>query len=232
MANLAVNTLLQSHQVSELEGAAGSIAFDAIQQTSLEDMVSGQPGAAASLASYDETALCTVAFRIMKTMVHGWLRDVTTYHNVFADYQIMHYYRWLCSPSALLYDPALRRTLNGLMKKLFLQLMSEFKRLGAVIVHANYNQIVICTKKTRIVDAVTYVDYVTNTIKSNDLFHGVELSYKQCWQLIMWLDTANHGGVKGKIPEALEGENSENTEEDDVSWQLHQIRRILRRRLR
>ncbi|XP_041470272.1 DNA polymerase epsilon catalytic subunit A-like isoform X2 [Lytechinus variegatus] len=215
MANLAVNTLLQSHQVSELEGAAGSIAFDAIQQTSLEDMVSGQPGAAASLASYDETALCTVSFRIMKTMVHGWLRDVTAYHNVFADYQIMHYYRWLCSPSSLLYDPALRRTLNGLMKKLFLQLMSEFKRLGAVIVHANYNQIVICTKKTRIVDAITYVDYVTNTIKSNDLFHGVELSYKQCWQLLMWLDTANHGGVKGKIPESLEGDNNENHDDDD-----------------
>ena len=100
-------------------------------------------------------------------------------------------FRWLRSPSALLYDPALRRTLNGLMKKLFLQLMSEFKRLGAVIVHANYNQIIVCTKKRRIVDAITYVDYVMNTIKSNDLFHGIELTYKQCWQLLMWLDTVS-----------------------------------------
>ncbi|XP_071480194.1 DNA polymerase epsilon catalytic subunit A-like [Diadema antillarum] len=216
MASLAVNTLLQSHHVSELEGGAGSIAFDAIQQTSLEEMVSGQPGAAASLASYDETALCTVAFRIMKSMVHGWLRDVTAYSNVFADYQIMHFYRWIRSPSALLYDPALRRSLNGLMKKLFLQLMSEFKRLGAVIVHANYNQIVLCTKKRRVVDALTYVDYVTNTIKSSDLFHGIDLTYKQCWHFLMWLDTANHGGVKGRIPASLTGENGEESEEDVV----------------
>jgi len=29
--------------------------------------------------------------------------------------------RWLRSPSSLLYDPALRRTLHNLMKKLFMQ---------------------------------------------------------------------------------------------------------------
>lgn len=31
------------------------------------------------------------------------------------------FYRWLRSPNALLYDPALRRTLHNLMKKLFMQ---------------------------------------------------------------------------------------------------------------
>ena len=38
--------------------------FDLIPQTSLEDMVQGQ-GAATMLASYDETALCSVAFRYL-----------------------------------------------------------------------------------------------------------------------------------------------------------------------
>ena len=31
--------------------------------------------------------------RIMKSMVAGWIRDVTTYQNVFADHQIIHFYR-------------------------------------------------------------------------------------------------------------------------------------------
>jgi len=31
--------------------------------------------------------------RIMKLMVQSWIRDVTTYQNVFADQQIMHFYR-------------------------------------------------------------------------------------------------------------------------------------------
>lgn len=39
---LAVNTLLQSHHVNDIEGTAGSVAFDAMPQTSLEDMLGGQ----------------------------------------------------------------------------------------------------------------------------------------------------------------------------------------------
>ena len=31
----------------------------------------------------------------MKSMVAGWIRDVTTYQNVFADHQIIHFYRYL-----------------------------------------------------------------------------------------------------------------------------------------
>lgn len=59
--------------------------------------------------------------RILKSMVVGWVREITQYHNVYADNQVMHFYRWLCSPCSLLYDPALHRTLHNMMKKVFLQ---------------------------------------------------------------------------------------------------------------
>lgn len=39
---LAVNTLLQSHHVNDIEGTAGSVAFDAMPQASLEEMLGGQ----------------------------------------------------------------------------------------------------------------------------------------------------------------------------------------------
>ena len=119
IASLAVNTLMQSSHVNDIEGAS-SVSFDVMQPTSVEDMMQGQ-GAATMLATYDETALCSVAFRIMKAMVQSWIRDVTQYQNVFADNQIIHFYRWLRSSEALLYDPALRRVLHNLMKKLFMQ---------------------------------------------------------------------------------------------------------------
>ena len=61
------------------------------------------------------------ASRILKSMVVGWVREITQYHNVYADNQVMHFYRWLRSPSSLLYDPALHRTLHNMMKKVFLQ---------------------------------------------------------------------------------------------------------------
>ena len=57
--------------------------------------------------------------------------------------------RWLHTPSVLLYEPSLCRLIHGLMKKLFLQLIGEFKHLGSTIVYANYNKIIVCTKKRR-----------------------------------------------------------------------------------
>lgn len=59
--------------------------------------------------------------RILKSMVVGWVREITQFHNVYADNQVMHFYRWLRSPSSLLFDPALHRTLHNMMKKVFLQ---------------------------------------------------------------------------------------------------------------
>ena len=58
----------QSAHVNDYEGAS-AMNFDLIPQTSLEDMVQGQ-GAATMLASYDETALCSVAFRSVCFKTH------------------------------------------------------------------------------------------------------------------------------------------------------------------
>lgn len=54
----------------------------------------------------------------MRTMVQYWLKDIALFGNAFADMQIIHFYRWLQSPNSLLYDPAIRRTLQAYMKKL------------------------------------------------------------------------------------------------------------------
>jgi DNA polymerase epsilon subunit 1 len=62
-------------------------------------------------------------------------------------------YRWLKLSEAKMYDPALFRMVQYMMKKVFIQLVSEFKRLGAVIISTNLNKLVIGTKKTHIDDA-------------------------------------------------------------------------------
>ncbi|XP_028851833.1 DNA polymerase epsilon catalytic subunit A isoform X2 [Denticeps clupeoides] len=198
--SLAVNTILQSQHINDMEGGASmGISFDVIQQTSLEDMMSGNQ-AANAVASYDETALCSNTFRIMKSMVVGWVREITQYHNVYADNQVMHFYRWLRSPSSLLFDPAMHRTLHNMMKKLFLQLVAEFKRLGSTVVYGNFNRIILCTKKRRIEDAIAYVEYITNSIHSREIFHSLSITFSRCWEFLLWMDPANFGGVKGKLP--------------------------------
>ncbi|NP_035262.2 DNA polymerase epsilon catalytic subunit A [Mus musculus] len=201
--NLAVNTILQSHHVNDMEGAGSmGISFDVIQQASLEDMVTGNQ-AASALANYDETALCSSTFRILKSMVVGWVKEITQYHNIYADNQVMHFYRWLQSPCSLLHDPALHRTLHNMMKKLFLQLIAEFKRLGSSVVYANFNRIILCTKKRRIEDALAYVEYITNSIHSKEIFHSLTISFSRCWEFLLWMDPSNYGGIKGKVPSSI-----------------------------
>ena len=208
---LAVNTLLQAHAVQELEGTAGAVAFDTALQTNLEELMSG---GGASLASYDKTALAAPAFRVLRTMVAAWLRDVSQRKNIYADYQIVHFYRWLRSPSSLLYDPALRKTLLQLMKKLFLQLVAEFRRLGAVVVYADFNKIILNTKKRTVTDAVSYVKYITDNIKNKEIFHSIEMTVVQAWDLLLWCDPANFGGIHSDMAE-LEDRQETLAEEED-----------------
>jgi len=121
---LAVDTLLQAPHVHDIEGTAATVAFDNMPQASLEEMMGNTPGP--TLANYDETALCSAAFRVLRSMVAYWLKDVSVNANVMADYQLVHFYRWLRSSHALLYDPALKKSLHNLMKKLFIQVIHVF----------------------------------------------------------------------------------------------------------
>ena len=92
LEGLAVNTLLQSNHINDHEGAAGtSTSFDCAPQASLEELIGGTGNA--SLSVYDEAALCSSAFKILRGVVYAWLMDVTTHQNYHADLQLQHFYR-------------------------------------------------------------------------------------------------------------------------------------------
>ncbi len=62
-------------------------------QASLEELMEGT--GAASLTVYDEAALCSSAFKVLRGLVHTWLNEVSTHHNHYADLQLQHFYRWV-----------------------------------------------------------------------------------------------------------------------------------------
>lgn len=72
-------------------GTNFAVAFDQMPQSSLEDMVTAVKH---SLPSYDESALCSSAFRILRATVNTWLRDVVQHKNAFADLQLVQFYRY------------------------------------------------------------------------------------------------------------------------------------------
>ncbi|XP_024876270.1 DNA polymerase epsilon catalytic subunit A [Temnothorax curvispinosus] len=222
--SLAVNALLQYHHIHDIDGTSTFVAFHTQQRPSVQDMAVGGD-AATVIPSYDEITLCNPAFKTLRSMVNAWLLEVSVYKNVFADYQLIHFYRWLRSPSALLYDPALRRTLHTYMKKLYIQLIAEFKTLGCIIVFANFNKIIVCTKKRSVNDALGYIEFVVQTIRNKELFHSIEITFDQCWEYIIWLDLHNHAGIKGQLTrDDAEDENTENDDDDApqimMNWSL------------
>lgn len=90
MDSLAINTLLQSHHVNDIEGTSTNIAFDAAPVMSVENIANNKSNI---LPTYDDTALCGEAFKLLRSMANVWLRDVSLYRNMFADFQIIHFYR-------------------------------------------------------------------------------------------------------------------------------------------
>lgn len=207
--SLAVSALLQAAKIQDMEGASSAITFDVIPQASLDEMIGTNTSSA--LPSYDETALCSNAFRVMRQMVNTWLKEVSVHRNMYSDYQIVHFYRWVRSSRAFLYDPALRRALNTLMRKLFLQIVAEFQRLGAEIIYADFTKIIINTGKKTVVDGISYADYVVKSIRNKELFHSVHLSFQQCWDFLLWLDTANYAGIRGDLPSEVQSSQNTNT---------------------
>lgn len=85
--HLAVDALLKSNQVNEMEGGA-LLGFE-------PDINSGASTSAGE-GSYDEATSCAPAFRVLKQLIQRCLTDAVTSGNVYADSLLQHLYRWLC----------------------------------------------------------------------------------------------------------------------------------------
>ena len=115
----------------------------------------------------------------------------------------IHVFRWIHSPSSFLFEPAICRMIHKLMKKMFLQLIGEFRRLGSTIIYADFSKIVVCTKKKSMSDASAYIQFILSSIKSRELFHSLTMEPTRCWEYLWWMDQANHGGMSAKLPMSL-----------------------------
>ncbi|KAK8679767.1 hypothetical protein V6N13_145203 [Hibiscus sabdariffa] len=150
--NLAVDALIKSNQVNEMEGGA-LLGFD-------QDVHSGN-----EQCGFDEATACAAAFRVMKQLINRCLADAVSSENVFADAILQHLYRWLCSPQSKLHDPALHRILHKVMQKVFALLLAEFRKLGATIIFADFSKVIIDTGKYDITAAKAYCNSLLKTLQ-------------------------------------------------------------------
>ncbi|KAL6634447.1 hypothetical protein ACP70R_027118 [Stipagrostis hirtigluma subsp. patula] len=206
--HLAVNSLLKSSQVDDMEG--GSISSFG------NDM---PPGPHAADTEFDDASLCVPAFQVLKQLIQRCISDAVSSGNVYADAILQHLYRWLCSPRSKLHDPALHRLLHNVMKKVFALLLAEFRKLGANVIFANFSKIIIDTGKMDLPSAHAYCDSLLKTLQTRDLFEWIELEPLHYWHSLLFMDQYNYGGIQAKTQNA-DCSDSENDIDIISSWNI------------
>lgn len=199
MRNLAVDAVLQSSLVNELEGSGGATSFDSVSHT-LEEYANGDSHASVTLG---DSVLSPQTFFILKNMVKGWMLDTARSTDSPADVAIAYFWRWISSPSSHMYDLGIHRFVHGLMLKTFFQIQAEFKRLGSSVIYADFGQLLLLTSKPP-GNAAAYATYITTAVMSNELFKHLQLHTDRYYDFLLYLDSANQGGIVCVDPKAKE----------------------------
>jgi DNA polymerase epsilon subunit 1 len=196
--NLAVDAVLQSPLLNELEGSGGATAFDTANHN-LDDYSKGVAQPNVTMA---DSSMTTQVFGVLRGMIKSWLIDAYENPEGPAARNIEHFWRWLCSNGSNMHDPNLPQFVRGLMKKTFYQLLSEFKRLGSNIIHADFSSILIVTSKPPGA-AYAYATYITTAVTAHDLFQHIVLRTENYYDFLLFMDPTNFCGVVCEAPEAL-----------------------------
>lgn len=207
--NLAINTILTSSIINELEG---SDTFLAPSGPSAEGCNDGTG------VLYSEKAFASAGVFVLREMVKQWWTEACE-GNSMADIMVQHLIRWVESPVSYLYDRSLHYYVRMMSKKSFQQLMGDFRRVGSNIVFASPTRLLLQTTKTEVGNAYAYSQYVLKSIRANAVFHFIDLEVKEYWDFLVWYDEYNYGG-KG-CREVVEAENQQL--ETIMHWQMNRF---------
>lgn len=202
--NLAVDAILQSHLINVAEGSASAPVMTERGGASSAGVGGAgggvvDPAEVAAFDTFDDTSDCVPAFQVLKAVVTQWTNDIGSTretYNEWAETLLNNVYHWVSSPQSKTYDPALHRLVHLMMRKVFLQLLHELKKLGSRIVYASFNQIIIATNKHTVADAKTYWEFISKTLVHNELFTWLSFEPTAYWEVLLFSEVSNYGGVQ------------------------------------
>ncbi|KAF2738253.1 DUF1744-domain-containing protein [Polyplosphaeria fusca] len=207
LRNLAINTVLSSSLINDLEGS-DSVSFNpaAPSYDSVNDGTN---------VIYSDKAFATAGITVLREMVKAWWVQAER-GDFMADVMVQHMVRWVGSPGSFLYDRALHYYVQMMSKKALQQLMADFKRVGSHIVYASPNRLLLQTTKAEVGNAYAYSQYILKTIQAKPLFQFLDLEIKEYWDYLVWYDEFNYGGKGCTEQEAKEKQKLENI----MCWQF------------
>ncbi|EED20302.1 DNA polymerase epsilon, catalytic subunit A/POL2, putative [Talaromyces stipitatus ATCC 10500] len=201
--NLAINTILTSSIINDLEGSDTLLA-------STKESADG--------VLYSEKAFASAGVFVLREMVKQWWSEACT-GKTMADIMVQHLVRWVESPSSCLYDRSLHYYVRMMSRKSFQQLMGDFRRVGSNVIFASPTRLLLQTTKQEVGTAYAYSQYILKSIRANPVFHFIDLELKEYWDFLVWYDEFNYGG-KG-CQEVVEAESQQlNTV---MHWQMNRF---------
>ncbi len=202
--NLAINTILTSSIINELEGA-DSIGFNPAPSDS--------DGSAEVLTS--DNAFATAGITVLREMVKFWWAAACR-GSPMADVMVTHLVRWVESPNSFMYDRSLHYYVQMMSKKAFQQLIADFRRVGSHVVFASSTRLLLQTTKGEVGIASAYSEYIIKSIKQKPLFHFLDMEIREFWDYLVWYDEYNYGG----LGTAKVTSEEEQTLDTIMHWQL------------
>lgn len=203
---LALNAVAKAEAVAENDGGANMFVFASAVSRLMEEELGRT---LAIVRSFDGTIDGSRPFREMRKLVQQWTADALAADALAADadadadparsavprFFLLHLYRWLSSPHAALREPAITRVVTELMTRLFHQLLAELRRLGARVVYATFNRIVLSTGKYDVADALAYFHFLRRTVAAKPVFSSLVFEPRALYRVLLFLDIHNYGGV-------------------------------------
>ncbi|KAG0164792.1 DNA polymerase epsilon catalytic subunit [Apophysomyces sp. BC1034] len=188
---LCLNTIMESPTINELEGTSGAAGFDNAQHT-LDEY---NKGAISNTAMFGDGMISSKTFTTLRQMVQQWFHEAALKSNKLGDMMLETLHRWLLSASSNMYDPCLYGLVHGMMKKVFVQLVTELRRIGGKIVFANFRRIIVATAKDNVDSAIPFCEYLHRSVLNKQLFEVLGLELGDYWDTLVWMDEQNYGGL-------------------------------------
>ena len=204
--NLAINTILTSSIINDLESCADGIVMNPAEEAFSDG----------ANVLYSGSAFASAPLDVLREMVKSWWAEACR-GNKLADIMVQHLVRWAESPGSLLYDRSLHYYLQMMSKKAFQQLLTDFRRVGSQVIFASPTRLLLQTSKQDVGNAYAYSQYIIKSINQKPLFHFLGLEIKEYWDFLIWYDPYNYGG-KGTstVDENTDGNNLQTI----MHWQL------------
>lgn len=185
VSNLTVNTVLGSALINEAEGCD-------LADADTENDVATRSSTASGPFVGD--AFSNGSLVILRSMLKDWWDDAMK-DNMIADLLVNSFVNWVQDPDSKLFDNALRYHVQNLTKKSQLQLVNEFYYLGSTVVYSDRSRLLVKTKKFSPETCYAYGQYIIKAVRTNPVFTYLDLKINRYWDLLVWMDNYNFGGL-------------------------------------